>query len=107
MVKEGKFREDLYYRLNVVEIHLPPLRERREDIPLFIDHFIREFSRKNAKKITKIQKSVLRMLNEYDWPGNIRELMNVMELLVVTSQGGTIQKDAVPGGTRGQGRCPC
>lgn len=96
MVEEKQFREDLYYRLNVVEIALPPLRDRKEDIPLFINYFIKEFSERNEKAIAGVSKDVLEILNGYEWPGNIRELMNVMEHLVVTDNGGMIQKSSVP-----------
>ncbi|AWI07099.1 sigma-54-dependent Fis family transcriptional regulator [Clostridium drakei] len=96
MVKINKFREDLYYRLNVVEINLPPLRDRKEDIPLFIDHFIKEFSAKNSKNIIKIHGEVMNILNQYKWPGNIRELMNVIEHIVVTNKNGIIQKNSIP-----------
>jgi transcriptional regulator with PAS, ATPase and Fis domain len=96
LVKEGKFREDLYYRLNVVEIMLPPLRDRKEDIPLFIDRFIREFSKKNGKPVKGAQREVVDILTAYDWPGNIRELMNVIENIVVTNTDKIISKDSIP-----------
>lgn len=96
MVEAKTFREDLYYRLNVVEINLPPLRERREDIPILIDKFIKEFSLKNSKEILGANKDVIHILNEYDWPGNIRELMNVIEHIIVTSKSGFIDKDSIP-----------
>lgn len=96
MVRESKFREDLYYRLNVVEINLPSLRERKEDIPIFVDYFIKEFSTRNSKKIIGIQREVLNILNEYKWPGNIRELMNVIEHIIVTNKNGMIQKNSIP-----------
>lgn len=96
MVEETKFREDLYYRLNVIELNLPPLREREGDIPILIDHFIKEFSIKNLKRIDEVQREVIKILNEYDWPGNIRELMNVLEYMVVTNNNGLIQKSSIP-----------
>jgi len=96
MVEEKRFREDLYYRLNVVEIGLPPLRERREDIPVFIDTFIKEFALKNEKQIKGVNPDVLEILNAYEWPGNIRELMNVIEYIVVTNSGGEIQRQSIP-----------
>lgn len=96
MVDENKFREDLYYRLNVVEINLPPLRERKEDIPIFIEHFIKEFSLKNSQKIKGVNVGVMNILNEYEWPGNIRELMNVIEYVVVTNKNEMIQKSSLP-----------
>lgn len=96
MVDSNKFREDLYYRLNVVEINLPPLRERKEDIPVFIEHFIKEFSLKNSQKIKGVNVGVMNILNEYEWPGNIRELMNVIEYVVVTNKNEMIQKSSLP-----------
>ncbi|WP_229981549.1 sigma 54-interacting transcriptional regulator [Clostridium aromativorans] len=96
MVEQNNFREDLFYRLNVVEINLPPLRERKGDIPIFIEHFIKEFSSANSKPIVKIQKEALSILNEYRWPGNIRELMNVIERIIVTTKNGVIQKSSTP-----------
>lgn len=96
MVEQNKFREDLFYRLNVAEISLPPLRDRKEDIPIFIDHFIKKFSSENSKHILKIQKEALSILSEYRWPGNIRELMNVIERIVITTTNGIIQKNSIP-----------
>lgn len=96
MVEQNNFREDLFYRLNVVEINLPPLRERKEDIPIFIDHFIKDFSSANSKSIVEIEREVLSILNEYRWPGNIRELMNVIERIIVTTKNGIIQKSSIP-----------
>ena len=96
MVEQNNFREDLFYRLNVVEINLPPLRDRKEDIPIFIDHFIKDFSSANSKSIVEIQREVLSILNEYRWPGNIRELMNVVERIIVTTKNGIIKKSSIP-----------
>jgi DNA-binding NtrC family response regulator len=79
MVREGKFRDDLFYRLDVVPIHLPPLRERREDIPLLINAFVQEFARQNNKKITGLSAEAQEALQRYDWPGNIRELRAAIE----------------------------
>ena len=78
-IAEGTFRSDLFYRLNVFPIELPPLRERREDIPLLVEYFIDGYARKAAKKICTIEKSTLELLRSYSWPGNIRELQNVIE----------------------------
>lgn len=97
MVQDGTFREDLYYRLNVVEINLPALRERPEDIPLFLDRFLREFASNNDKNIKEVQREVIDILTAYSWPGNIRELMNVAENLVVTNRDGVICKENIPG----------
>ncbi|MHB8771245.1 MAG: sigma-54-dependent transcriptional regulator [Syntrophales bacterium] len=85
-VKEGRFREDLYYRLNVVPLVLPPLRERREDIPLLADHFLALFREKNRKPIKAISGKSLDLLVRYDWPGNVRELENVIERAVILSR---------------------
>lgn len=87
LIKEGKFREDLYYRLNVFTITLPPLRERKEDIPFFLHHLIENASKKIGKKITSVEKEVIRYLKAYQWPGNIRELANVVERAVILAQG--------------------
>lgn len=87
MVEEGTFREDLFFRLNVVQITLPPLRERRDDIPLLLNHFLKEFCQENAKQIEGFTPEALDGLIKYLWPGNIRELRNVMERMVVLSRG--------------------
>jgi DNA-binding NtrC family response regulator len=83
-VKEGDFREDLYYRLNVIPIHLPPLRERGDDIPLLVDRFLGEFSAQHHRKAKEISRQALQLLRLYAWPGNIRQLRNLIERLVVT-----------------------
>jgi DNA-binding NtrC family response regulator len=85
-VRKGKFREDLFYRLSVVPIHLPPLRERKEDIPLLVAHFLQKYNKKAKKNISSVSPRALRALKEYDWPGNIRELENTIERAVVLSQ---------------------
>ena len=82
-VKEGQFREDLFYRLSVVPIHLPPLRDRKEDIPLLIDHFLRKYNKRSKKNIEGIDPKAVKPLMEYNWPGNIRELENTIERAVV------------------------
>jgi formate hydrogenlyase transcriptional activator len=87
MVEEGKFRTDLFYRVNVFPIHVPPLRDRSEDIPLLVRHFAQEFSRRMNKKIDTIPSETLRSLARYYWPGNIRELQNVIERAVILSPG--------------------
>jgi len=86
-IRHGSFREDLYYRLNVIPIHLPPLRERREDIPLLVNHFLEKYNRENEKKVTKISRDVLDLLLDYSWSGNVRELENCIERAVVMSPG--------------------
>ncbi|HEX9442701.1 MAG TPA: sigma-54 dependent transcriptional regulator [Candidatus Binatia bacterium] len=95
-VAEGLFREDLFYRLNVLPVFLPPLRERREDIPLLIAHFLSQQSRKKGKGIRSIEDEALAMLQRYDWPGNVRELENLMERLVVLNEDGAIRAKDVP-----------
>jgi DNA-binding NtrC family response regulator len=96
-VSEGRFREDLFYRLNVITIHLPPLRERREDILPLTQHFIRKFNAENNRNIsTELDPDVLRALEEYPWPGNVRELENVIERAVVIARGDRITLDCLP-----------
>ncbi|HEY7368910.1 MAG TPA: sigma-54 dependent transcriptional regulator [Thermoanaerobaculia bacterium] len=97
MVTEGKFRDDLYYRLCVITIGIPPLRERREDIPLLAEHFVRFYASENDKPIAGILPDALRVLLDYDWPGNVRELENAIERAVVLCPaGGTIGVDLLP-----------
>ena len=86
-VQKGTFREDLWYRLNVFPITLPPLRQRKEDIPLMVEHFTRVFSKKVGKSITSISAATMKMFQEHSWPGNVRELSNVVERTLVTAQG--------------------
>jgi len=90
-VRKGKFREDLFYRLSVVPLHIPALRERKEDIALLIDHFLQKFSRKTGQAIKTISSNVKKALHEYDWPGNIRELENTIERAVVLSRSTEIE----------------
>ncbi|MDH3604566.1 MAG: sigma-54 dependent transcriptional regulator, partial [Candidatus Tectomicrobia bacterium] len=89
-VRAGRFREDLYYRLNVITVRLPALRERVQDIPLLVAHFIRKYTEQNHKAVQSIQKSALEQLQAYRWPGNVRELENVIERAVVLTQESTI-----------------
>src|SRR5271157_5450660 len=86
LIEEGKFRPDLFYRLNVFHIEIPPLRERREDIPLLVDHFVRKFSREMNKKITRVSPAAMNALQQYPWPGNVRELENAVERGMVVAQ---------------------
>jgi len=86
-VKSGRFREDLYYRLSVVKVHVPPLRERREDLPLLVESFLREFNREHGRRVTGITRGVLERLTAYSWPGNVRELKNAIEGMVVFAEG--------------------
>jgi len=92
----GKFREDLFYRLNVVHLHIPPLRDRKDDIPLMVTQFLEEFARENGKTITGIDSRARSALYTYDWPGNIRQLRNCMESAVVMCQGTSISLDDLP-----------
>jgi two-component system response regulator HydG len=99
-VKKGNFREDLYYRLNVVTLKVPPLRERREDIPLLAQHFLNTFSEKNHKQIKGITPQAMDRLLKYAWPGNVRELMNAVERAVVLSRSDYLDEEDLPLSTR-------
>jgi len=90
-IRAGRFREDLYYRLNVFPITMPPLRERKEDIPLLVNHFVTKFNKKIGKKIESVSKETVNLLQEYHWPGNVRELESIIERAVITSQGTALQ----------------
>ncbi len=103
LVKEGKFREDLFYRLNVITIDLPPLRHRREDIPPLIEHFLIKFADENGRAIGQIAPEALRALLDYSWPGNVRELENVVERAVVLSSSSTIGVELLPDNIVGRG----
>jgi two-component system response regulator PilR (NtrC family) len=96
MMEEGRFREDLYYRLHVITVQLPPLRDRREDIPLLAQHFLEKYGAENQKKDLDVSPEALDLLCEFDWPGNVRELENVIERAVVLSSGSRIEADLVP-----------
>jgi transcriptional regulator with PAS, ATPase and Fis domain len=96
LVRQGGFREDLYYRLNVVKIVLPPLRERREDIPLLIDHFLEQFNVRMGKNISGVTAEVLRCLMEYPFPGNVRELENAIEHACVLCRSRHIEIEHLP-----------
>ena len=95
-IKDGCFREDLYYRLNVVEIRIPPLRDRREDIPLLVDHFITRCNKETGKQVQQVSKGARARLDAYAWPGNVRELENAVERAVVMGQGGVIMSEDLP-----------
>jgi transcriptional regulator with PAS, ATPase and Fis domain len=95
MVSEGKFQEDLFYRLNVIPIALPPLRERREDIPILVEHFIRKHAQRAGKRVDGIDPAALKAMQQYEWPGNVRELENALERAVVLSTTPVIQSTAV------------
>jgi transcriptional regulator with GAF, ATPase, and Fis domain len=95
MVADGKFQEDLFYRLNVIPIEIPPLRERRDDIPSLVEHFIRKHAQRVGRRIERLEDSVMTGLQQYDWPGNVRELENTIERAVVLSTGTAISARAV------------
>ena len=96
MVERGGFREDLYYRMNVIELHLPPLRERRDDIPFLAHHFLHHFAAQFDKKTKRFSLPALNQLEEYNWPGNVRELENVIQRAVVMADGPTIESWHLP-----------
>ncbi len=95
MVADGKFQEDLFYRLNVIPIEIPPLRERREDIPMLVEHFVSKHAQRTGRRVERIDEGVLAALQQYDWPGNVRELENTIERAVVLSPGPVIAARAV------------
>ncbi len=99
-VQEGVFREDLYYRLNVITVTLPPLRKRTEDIPLLVQHFLAYYARENEKAIREISSQAMELLLDYPWPGNVRELENVVERAVVLSTGEVLGVDLLPSSVR-------
>jgi two-component system response regulator HydG len=103
MVREGRFREDLYYRLNVFPVVLPPLRERQEDLPTLAEFFLKKFSRKNRREGMSLAPEVLEALSRYPWPGNIRELENVMERAVIICRGTVISLDNLPSAMQQRG----
>jgi PAS domain S-box-containing protein len=96
LVKKGVFREDLYYRVNIMRIQLPPLRDRREDIPLLVEHFVSKFNRLQQKNVAGLSEEVMAILLEYDYPGNIRELENIVEHTFVLCRGGVIEPGHLP-----------
>jgi DNA-binding NtrC family response regulator len=102
-VEEGRFRADLYYRLNVLSIYLPPLRERREDIPLLVRRFIKEFSSQHERPFHGISAEAMQILMSYPWPGNVRELRNLVESMVVLAPGREIGPDDIPRAIRDGG----
>jgi DNA-binding NtrC family response regulator len=103
LVREGKFREDLFYRLNVITIDLPPLRQRKEDIPLLVDFFLRKYSEENQRPLCRLTPEALRPFLNYSWPGNVRELENVIERAVVLSSNTEIGPDLLPDHIIGRG----
>ncbi|HEY3137678.1 MAG TPA: sigma 54-interacting transcriptional regulator, partial [Blastocatellia bacterium] len=101
-VREGRFRRDVFYRLNVYPIKLPPLRERSEDIPLLATHFLEIYNKRSNKNITGITNKALAWLQRYDWPGNVRELENAIERAVIIAQGRMIAVDDLPQAVRSE-----
>ncbi len=95
-ISEGKFREDLFYRLNVISFEMPPLRERKEDVPLFVNHFLKKYSMEIGKSMKRITPDVMKLFESYPWPGNIRELENVIERTVAIEDRETITLDSLP-----------
>lgn len=106
LVERGKFREDLYFRLKVVRIYLPPLRERREDIPLLTEHYIRRLAGEHGKSISGITPGAQRALNSYDWPGNVRELINALETMIVLTRSEVLDEELIPPEIRPEGDQP-
>ena len=102
-VKEGRFREDLYYRLNVLTVNMPPLRERREDIPELARYFLKRFAAETGKKLAGIEDRAMEMLARYDWPGNVRELENIVERAVVLEKGPMVTPASLPISLQGEG----
>ena len=102
-VKEGKFREDLFYRLNVITVDLPPLRQRKNDIPPLVEYFIVKFAKENGRPPLHVMPEALRPLLDYDWPGNVRELENVIERAVVLATGSSLMPDLLPENLTGRG----
>jgi DNA-binding NtrC family response regulator len=100
-VQQGNFREDLYYRLNVITIEIPPLRERSDDVPLLATHFLRIYSEENQREVKGFSSATMDALTEYRWPGNVRELENAVERAVVLCRGDTIELDELPQAVRG------
>jgi len=100
LVREGRFRDDLYHRLNVISLQLPPLRDRKEDIPLLVARFIEQFCRENAKPLRAFTHGAMKLLMDYDWPGNVRELENVVERAVVLSNHESLDIDLLPENVR-------
>lgn len=101
-VEAGRFREDLYYRLNVITIYLPPLREHREDVPQLARHFLKVYNEQNNCQVSRIEHAALEALQSYDWPGNVRELQNYIERAVVLAPGDELTRDLLPEAVLGQ-----
>ena len=102
LVDKDEFREDLYYRLNVVPIHLPPLRKRRDDIPELVGHFLTHYNEENDRYVAHVEKRAMEALQEYHWPGNVRELQNIIERAVVMAGGDELTCDLLAAGRAGR-----
>jgi len=105
-VRAGRFREDLFYRLNVIQIRMPPLRERREDVPAFLDHFLARFAAEQGRPVPRLSAEASRLLHAYDYPGNLRELANVVERAVTLADGDEIGAEVLPAAVRGARAAP-
>jgi two-component system, NtrC family, response regulator AtoC len=101
-IDAGRFREDLYYRLNVVPIYLPPLRERREDIPALVEFFLKRYADQNRREMRRVPPEAMRLLREHDWPGNVRELQNYIERAVILGEGPELTVELLPPQLRGE-----
>jgi transcriptional regulator with PAS, ATPase and Fis domain len=97
-VKAGRFREDLFYRLNVINIRVPPLRERKQDLPALAQYFVKQYAAKHVRKVDRVSPPALALLKSYDYPGNARELANVIERAVIVANGRSIESDDLPAG---------
>ena len=96
LVREGRFREDLFHRLNVIHLQIPPLRDRREDVPLLLAHFLDRYCQENTKPLRQFTQAAMKLLMDYDWPGNVRELENVVERAVVLSTEERVDTELLP-----------
>ncbi|HEY7447993.1 MAG TPA: helix-turn-helix domain-containing protein, partial [Vicinamibacterales bacterium] len=105
-LSQGKIREDLYFRINTVMLYIPPLRERPEDIPLLVEHFLNKFSTLHERDVTSVHPDAAKALREYAWPGNVRELEHVIERAVIVADGGEITRDDLMPLTRDDERTP-
>ncbi|HMR73583.1 MAG TPA: sigma 54-interacting transcriptional regulator [Polyangiaceae bacterium] len=103
-VRDGRFREDLYYRLNVIHVHVPPMRERQEDVPLLVHHFLKRANEKTGRQISQIGRSAAQLLADYSWPGNVRELENTIERAVLLCNTDTIEPKDLPSRVCGLGQ---
>ncbi|MGE0042882.1 MAG: sigma-54-dependent transcriptional regulator [Vicinamibacterales bacterium] len=95
LVAEGRFQEDLFYRLNVIPIEIPPLRERREDVPVLVEHFVAHFARRAGRRVEAVDEAAMQALEAYDWPGNVRELENTIERAIVLASGPRVTREAI------------